>query len=188
MSWQALRRSCCPPARRTRRRQRLARRARRGRLRPQPAPAAEPVTITYTELHLQRRQRGEPRGHRGRVRGREPRHHGRGHDPALRRLRHRAADRPRRRHRLRRVRRRVLQLRAVPGERRARPARGRRTRTVYRQSAARGLLDRWHPVRAAELVLDRRAVLQQGPVRRGRARLPDERLDLGRRAGGGARR
>ena len=55
----------------------------------------------------------------------------------------------------------------------------------YYPLALRGLPGRRHAVRLAGHVLRRRAVLQQGPVRRRRPRLPDRRLDLGRRAGRG---
>ena len=59
----------------------------------------------------------------------------------------------------RRLRHRVLELRPVPGERRARRAAGRGSRRLP-PVRARGVRDRRHAVRAAELVLDGRAVLQ----------------------------
>ena len=134
------------------------------------------------QLHLERRERREPPDDRRRVRGREPRHHRRGHHAPVRRLRHRDPDRPRGRHGERRVRHRVLELRPVPGERRPRADRGREPGRVQAVPAG-GLRHRRDPVRPPELVLGRRPVLQQGPVRRGWSRLPGQRLDLGRREG-----
>ena len=49
---------------------------------------------------------------------------------------------------------------------------------------ARRLRVRQRPVRAADHLLDGRAVLQPGPVRRRRRRVPHRRLEMGRRHGG----
>ncbi len=81
-------------------------------------------------------------------------------DAAVRRLLHRAADRPRRRHRLRRVRHRVRELRASTRRTACSPSCRCRRPERLPPERARGVPDRRHAVRAAELVLDGRAVLQ----------------------------
>ena len=91
------------------------------------------------QLHLERRQRREPSDDRRRVRGGEPRHHGRGHHPALCRLRHRPPDRPRGRNRERRLRHRVLQLRRSTRRTACSPRSRSRTPRAYKPVAARGV-------------------------------------------------